>query len=169
MMIMMMLMLMMMMMLMLIMMIQELLVQYHCYSFLFMMEIATSPFGKSKGVPFGKLWEDQYHCFSFLMEEIATSLLEALGGPISWFFFSVHHGNSYFTFLGIKGRRPGEYPGGFFFFMKEIVILPFRGQREYLFGRSNIFLFFPALFMMEIATSPFGKSKGVPFGKLWVV
>jgi len=147
------------------------------------MEIPASPFGRSKGVPFGKLWEVQYHCFSFsyggnnyftLPEVKGRTLWEALGGPISLFFFSVHQGNSYFTFLGIKGRRPGEYPEGtpeslfLFCFMKEIIILPFRGQREYPFGRSNIIVF-PALFMMEIATSPFGKSKGVPFGKLWVV
>ena len=117
-----------------------------------MEEVATSLFQRSKGGPFGRLWVVQYHCLSF----------------------SVHQGNSYFTFLGIKGRRPGEYPGGtpeslfLFCFMKEIVILPFRGQREYPFGRSNIIVF-PALFIMEIATSPFGKSKGVPFGKLWVV
>ena len=99
-----------------------------------MEEIATSPFRRSEGGSFWRLWVVQYHCFSFLfIKEIAISLLwdqreEARG--VSW-------GNPRIivTFLFYEGNS----------------YLPFRGQREYPFGRSNIIVF-PALFMMEIAT-----------------
>jgi len=84
-----------------------------------MEEIATSPFGRSKGVFSGRLWEVQYHCVSFL---------------------HFNQGSTYFTLWEVKGVHFGrlwdvQYQCFAFLFRKEILSSLFGSSKRIPFGR----------------------------------
>jgi len=101
--------------------------------------------GDKKEYPLGSFgWSNIFVFFYFYngnsyftpWEVKGNTLWEALNGPISLFFLSFYNGNSYFTLWEGKGSTLWEALGG------PISCISFP-------------------FMMEIATSSFGRSKGL--------